>query len=273
MQRHFGWAFASAIALGLGTLSTASAADLAARPYVKAPPPVVAPAYNWSGWYLGLNGGYGWGRDRHTGTTEFDPIFGIFNYPDFSYDTRGGFVGLQTGYNWQSAQWVYGVETDIQFADIKGDTRFNNSIFGLFAPANFHTDVSSKLTYFGTARVRAGYLIAPAVLAYVTGGFAYGEVEARLAFPSSATGVLAPGFSASDRQWQYGYTVGAGVEGKVTDRISLKAEYLYVNLNSKEHTLGPIVGDTYRWQQSTDLHTAKVGLNFHLMPSAVVARY
>ncbi|MEX0827555.1 MAG: hypothetical protein WD005_01245, partial [Haliea sp.] len=161
------------VALSLCLATPVMAADLPARMPVKAPPPAAAVVYGWTGWYIGINGGYGWGREKFRDV--FENGLAGFRYADFSYDSKGWLFGGQTGYNWQSGQWVFGVETDAQLTGIEGDIRFNAAIFN-FPSGTFHTDVSSELKYFGTVRLRGGYLLTPSVLAYATGGFAYGRV-------------------------------------------------------------------------------------------------
>jgi outer membrane immunogenic protein len=86
--------------------SPASAADLAARPYTKAPPPMVAPIYDWSGFYIGVNGG---GGSSHKSWDFVDPATGLL-VPEGSHNTTGGTVGGQIGYRWQAASWVFGLE-------------------------------------------------------------------------------------------------------------------------------------------------------------------
>src|SRR6185437_1169285 len=103
---------AGAIALGL--TSQASAADLAARPYTKAPP-LVAPIYNWSGFYVGINGG---GGTSHN-CWDFLPAVGGA-IPEGCHDSTGGTVGGQIGYRWQSTNWVFGLEAQGNWADFSG---------------------------------------------------------------------------------------------------------------------------------------------------------
>ena len=135
-----------------GFAGAASAADLPAR---AAPPvaPIIAaaPIFTWTGFYVGVNAGYGWlNNDR-----IYDPIFGFT-----SDDNNGGFVGGgQVGYNYQIGSFVVGLEGDIQYADFGGD----NDLF----------DRNSD-DWFGTVRARAGVAFGQALI-YATGGFAYGD--------------------------------------------------------------------------------------------------
>lgn len=121
--------------LALGTVS-ASAADLAARPYTKAPAAADL-AYNWSGWYVGANVGYSWG---HSGTDTFlDPTSAwaaesiafrneLVALSNRSHDPQGVVGGLQAGYNFQSGAWVFGVEADINAADLKKTIQFSGLV-------------------------------------------------------------------------------------------------------------------------------------------------
>ena len=99
-------------ALSLGLVSVASAADLAARPYTKAP--IAMAMYDWSGFYIGINGGWGSSRKRWDVTTPATAVsLG-------SHDATGGTVGGQVGYRWQAASWVFGVEAQGNWADFHG---------------------------------------------------------------------------------------------------------------------------------------------------------
>src|ERR1044072_7755808 len=173
-------------------VGTALAADL--RLPVKAP--VVAPVavYNWTGFYGGVNVGYSWGRDPYdiagasSVRTRVFRGFGTAGETLISDATAAGpgfagsgtanidgFVGGgQIGYNWQTGGMVWGLETDIQWTGQKGSTQFclaaGCPLGSFVANADYH------LRWFGPLRARAGVLIDPRVLLYVTGGLAYGQV-------------------------------------------------------------------------------------------------
>ena len=131
---------ASASLLAFGAFASASAADLAARPYTKAPV-AVASVYDWTGFYLGIVGGGAWQADS-------DPKM------------KGGFVGGTAGYNWQTGNVVFGVEADAAWADVSA----SQTLFGITA--------SSKTDAMGTVRGRIGYAVNQ-VLFYGTGGYAW----------------------------------------------------------------------------------------------------
>jgi outer membrane immunogenic protein len=173
---------------------SATAADLSVAPLYKAPPPAMAPAYNWSGSYLGINGGGGWGHSNWD--TSSDRI-----------GLSGGLVGGTAGYNWQLGNAVLGIEGDIDWANLKGT---NSSTL---CPAG----CSTSDTWLSTVRGRAGYAFG-GVLPYLTGGLALGDIRA-----------ATPGFAGASNT-SAGWTAGAGIEFGLTGNWSAKAEYLYVDL-------------------------------------------
>ena len=168
-------------------LSTgAFAADLAPRPYTKAPV-MVDPGYNWTGFYVGLNGGYSWGS-ANTSIAPFAGIFPVTAFAPFRQKVDGGLAGGQIGYNWQvDRTWVLGLEADMQWTGEKSSTslttvgpRYGSSIIGL--PVGLGADfnaiasqtaaLSYNLQWFATFRGRAGVLVDPQTLLYGTGGLA-----------------------------------------------------------------------------------------------------
>jgi outer membrane immunogenic protein len=214
--------------------TSAFAADLAARP-VKAPV-YVEPVYNWTGFYIGGNVGYSWGRSRDTSSLTNTAGTVLFTSIDRT-DLDGVVGGGQIGYNWQVQNWLWGLEADIQGTDEKGSRDFICPI-GVCRPATIlpgnliavilvpgvavPAALDQKLEWFGTVRGRAGVVVSPKVLLYATGGLAYGEVKT-----SETIGALT-GFSRSDTR--VGYTVGAGIEGVIGGNWTAKLEYLYVDL-------------------------------------------
>ncbi len=190
MKRVF-LAFVGLAALG----GAAAAADLpppAAQNYYKAP--AYLPPFSWTGFYLGINGGGGWGDSRWD-----SPATGNF-------DLSGGLVGGTLGYNYQFGQAVAGLEGDIDWADINGTTT-NACAAGCKTSDN----------WLGTFRGRLG-IAADRFLPYVTGGLAFGDIQAST-----------PGFAGATST-QAGWTVGGGIEMSLAGNWSAKAEYLYVDL-------------------------------------------
>jgi outer membrane immunogenic protein len=194
MYRHLS-AFAGVLGLAL-SIGMASAADLSRPPPppTKAPP-YVPPYYNWTGFYIGINGGGGWGH------SNWDPWPGSFN-------TSGGLVGGTVGYNWQFGQWVWGLEGDADWSDIKGTTT---------GPGCGILSCVSKNDFLSTVRGRIGYA-ADRWMPYFTGGLAIGDIKT-----ASALGL-------GEDQTKAGWTVGGGIEFALASNWTAKVEYLYVDL-------------------------------------------
>jgi outer membrane immunogenic protein len=271
----------------------AMAADLAARPYVKAPV-VVDPVWSWTGFYVGANGGYSWGRSRTdvsyyntaTGAAIAPPAGSVTNA---SFDMNGGIAGGQAGYNWQNANWVYGIEGDLQWSGERGSAGYScvgvapaggPCLPGLtFLPpgglAGTTVTIDQHLQWFGTLRGRVGILATPKVLFYGTGGLAFGEIKTTgtlTGFTPAGVAIASIGTSSTTRA---GWTVGAGVEGKITREWSAKLEYLYMDLGrylSGPFTLAP--GSTIGVNGSSRFtdHILRAGFNYQFA-GPVVAKY
>ena len=233
---------------------------MAARPYTKAPP---KPVYDWSGFYLGVNGGWADQVDRRD--LVFTNSLGVSLPPTPGLRADGGFGGGQIGYNWQQGAAVFGFEADIQGADI------TDSFPTRFVGLGTNLAASRKIDYFGTVRGRIG-LAWKNVLFYVTGGFAYGDVQNTYFLTS-----VPPGSSTnlSDKSVQTGYAVGGGAEWLFAPNWSVKAEYQYIDLGSYVLS-APVVppNGIVITANSTknDFHTARVGVNYHF-GGPVVAKY
>ena len=174
----------------LGMVTPASAADLAARPYTKAPPPIVAPIYDWTGFYIGANGG--WAQSRNC--VDFFNATGI-DFADGCRERSGGVVGGQLGYRWQASQWVFGVEAQGDWADL------SNTRVSIINPL-FST--RTKTDGIGLFTGQIGYAW-NASLFYVKGGAAV--TDNRFSILSAVTGAEA--FAAGRR----GRRLGAQPEG------------------------------------------------------------
>ncbi|WOH68254.1 porin family protein [Bradyrhizobium sp. BWA-3-5] len=267
---------ASALA-AMAVASAASAADLAARPYTKAP--VMAPVYDWTGFYIGGNVGYSWGRSSDTSTLTNGAGAVLFT-TGAGANMDGVIGGGQIGYNWQVQNWVWGLEADIQGSDQKGrrdylcPTGVCTPPFGVIAvfpgPA-VPVALDQKLEWFGTVRGRVGVLATPQVLFYATGGLAYGEVNT-----SAVIGAGAFGFNAHDTR--VGYTVGAGVEGAIGGNWTAKLEYLYMDLGRTSGTFLttiPALGGgvlSYNYSSRITDNIVRVGLNYKF-GGPVIAKY
>ena len=219
--------------VALGAAAPALAADLAARPYTKAPA-MVATIYDWSGFYIGINGG---GGSSHA-TWDF---VGVGR--EGSHDATGGTVGGQIGYRWQSGQFVFGVEGQGNWADFSGD---NTS--ALFATRN-----RTKIDAFGLITGQVGYAWNN-VLIYVKGGAAV--VSDKYEISSTAGALLA---STSDTRW--GGTVGAGLEYGFAPNWSVGVEYNHIFLSDKDVTFAGFAG-TERIRQDVDMGLVRLNYKF-----------
>jgi outer membrane immunogenic protein len=272
----------------------ALAADLAARPYVKAPV-IVDPVWNWTGFYVGGNGGYSWGRSN-TDVSYFNPVTGLGIVPpagsitSASFNMNGGVAGGQAGYNWQSTNWVFGIEGDLQWSGERGSAFYNCvgtapaggvCLPGLtFLPAGglagTTITIDQSLQWFGTVRGRVGILATPKVLFYGTGGLAFGEIKTTgtmTGFNAFGTPIASTGSSSTTRA---GWTVGVGVEGKITQNWSAKLEYLYMDLgrfSSGPFTLSPALPISANVSSRFTDNILRAGINYQFTTGPVVARY
>jgi outer membrane immunogenic protein len=286
----------AALALG-APITSALAADL--RLPVKAPPmPVVAP-YSWTGFYIGANAGYSWGRDPidavatarirefrafQTPAETLTLDTGVVPFPLASgtANVQGALAGGQAGYNWQSGSFVYGFETDLQWTGQKGGIGF--CFPAVCGPGAFQATIDHKIDWFGTFRARAGALIDPRVLIYATGGLAYGQVTT-----TASGGVVGQPFATlSSKGTRAGWTIGGGVEGALSNNWTVKAEYLYMDLGNAPSVSAasqtifpnvPSVGFTTVLDTSIATggrvrdHIFRLGLNYRFGPEPIVARY
>jgi len=243
-----------AVGLSVGLATATSAADLG-RPapapvYTKAP--VIAP-YSWTGFYAGVQAGYGWNSgDVDTAGTAIasDPGAGaagvaIVNASaaaaglDFNTNPKGFLGGGTLGYNFQNGQFVWGAETDLSWADVKGTaTAGGTAALVGFPPfvINSSATAEEKMDAFGTLRARLGFLPTDKLLVFGTGGLAYGHVESNTniaeALSPPAAGIAFANAVGSASSWRAGWTAGAGVEYAFAPRWTAKVEYLYYDLGS-----------------------------------------
>jgi len=239
-------------AISLAMVGVAAAADLppapplAPTPYVKAPPPICI----WCGFYVGANGGYAWGTD--VGAITFtNSVAQVFTTTGTTFDAKGGFGGLQAGYNWQMGQIVLGVETDIEFASIKSD--ISGGVTGF---ADLYAGTRT-LNDFGTVRGRLGFAFDRALL-YATGGFAYGNLQDSISRTNALPGWIVSGSA------QSGFVVGGGLEYMLAPAWSAKVEDQYIDLASHIFS-GTYAGTAVTVQSNTlsdRFSTVRAGLNY-----------
>jgi len=242
----------------------AQAADLGAPRYKTAPIYTApAPAATWTGFYIGVNGGYGFGKNDVTLAPTSANFNGAFSSGDVpgsaSVDSKGWLGGGTLGYNWQMGSWLAGLEADFDYSAIKGDATVNAGPAGIFVPSV--TTLEHKMDWFGTARLRLGYVPWNPMLLYATGGLAVGHVKdsATIAFPS-----LAQSYSGESSATKWGWTAGAGAEFAFYSNWSAKVEYLYYDLGS--HTVDMTVVSGPVGTASADFpakgHQVRLGVNY-----------
>jgi outer membrane immunogenic protein len=240
-------------AAGLVALSIAPAlaADLPARTYTKAPA-IVAPIYNWGGFYVGVNGGGGSSHkcwDINTALGVAVPVTS-----EGCHDATGGLVGGQVGYRWQAANWVFGVEAQGDWANLKG-----SNVSTVLAPITNQT----KIDAIGLFTGQIGYAWNN-VLGYVKGGAAVTSDK----YNGLLAGVV--GDSASETRW--GGVVGAGIEIGFAPGWSVAFEYDHLFMGSRNVTfnIAGIADRTDNIRQDVDMGTVRVNYTFG---GPVVARY
>jgi outer membrane immunogenic protein len=284
-------AFASVLAA-----TSAFAADLPV--YTKAP--AVALVYDWTGYYIGTNLGYSFGRGSTNGNVTGTQNVSVFRTAGPTLvtsvttalgtlpltgraDVNGFIGGGQLGYNWQRGTWLFGLESDIQFSNERASGDVCTVAGCPAGSAVFTRDY--KLDWFGTARGRIGFLPAERILLYATGGLAYGNFSG-----SSWTLPLNVG---TWSQLKAGWTIGAGVEAALGNNWSVKFEYLYMDLgnvggssattttatnaaNTPSQGFNTTTTTTLAYVFNTKFtdNIVRVGLNYKFGgPNAIVARY
>lgn len=213
------------------------------------------PTFTWSGFYIGVNGGYGGGTFKHpfsvTDPTTVPPTTLLNGSVDLN---ASGFLGgVQAGYNFQYDRMIYGIEADFQGSSIDSKASLNLNGGG----ASISGQVGTKVDWFGTVRGRIGFTPFDRFMAYGTGGLAYGHVK------SYASGDAFGGsFAVSKSNTKAGWTVGAGIEYAVTDHLSFKTEYLFTDLGKSTLYDGDLFGAHANLKNDVNFHTVRVGLNY-----------
>jgi outer membrane immunogenic protein len=209
-------------------------------------------AYDWSGFYAGVNAGYAWGE------TEGTDINGWLDFPDvessFSTDGDGLTAGGQIGYNMQLDSLVLGVETDLSYLNVSGSE--TSSIAS-------DNHIVSDDGYLGTLRARLGFA-ADRLLIYATGGLAVGDTGSKWVDDGGTYQFEL------DTGSQWGWVAGGGLEYAATDSVSVKAEYLYYDLGTEDlhYSGGPAnfcspFGEGCDFEIKNTGSIVRLGVNFH----------
>jgi outer membrane immunogenic protein len=233
------------------------------------------PAQEWTGLYAGINGGAFLARNATNDTTTVpNAAFPVFGADSFSHVAVAALLGAQVGWNWRIASsWVLGAEADWQWGRRTDSACVSEclptGVPGLLLGLNDE----QTMKWLGTARGRFGWVAPNGSLWYATGGAAWGRVDETLSLIATPT-FLAAGAAnaASFSHDRAGWTAGAGVEMPLWDKLSVKAEYLYVNLgtvtDSFTSALDPIqlpaTSQTTSSSSSIREHIFRLGLNYHL---------
>ena len=234
--------------------TSAFAADMA----TKAPPPPASPpvVMNWTGFYLGINGGWGGGTTDHT--DEFGVTTNRFNQ-------SGGLVGVTYGANWQTDRYLLGFEGDFDYANINGN--FNSTVLcSISGGSTCFTDLQN----FGTDRFRAGVDVNGWLL-YGTAGIGYGQDNAG----QTPCALTAFGGFSCHKEWRSGFVGGGGVEKMFAPHWSAKIEYLHYDLGNKiNYTPATIFGgNSVIVLERGDMVRAGVNYKFDWLLGPVVAKY
>jgi outer membrane immunogenic protein len=266
----------------VAALGSANAADM-----YRAPEPAMGGykdgpvAQTWTGFYAGINGGYGWSADdsKLAGTAngaqggcplpQICKVTLVSGSGSKAFDTSGGFGGGQIGFNWQPvsggykdgqtlSHFVFGIEADIQGAGIDGT---GSAILLSNAPGTASATGKNDLDWFGTVRGRLGYAM-DATLLYFTGGFAFGSVRDTL----SLTTTVGSTPTASKSETETGFVIGGGVEHLFSPRWSAKIEYQYIDLGDDKLSAAAGVNNinsAATLDAEHKYHTVRAGLNYH----------
>jgi outer membrane immunogenic protein len=249
--------FATAAAVFLAGTLAASAADLSYKDTGGAS----VSHGGWSGFYVGVNGGYGASSDLTFGKSDAES--GLTGTSTMAPDGLLGGIGV--GFNVQpnGGSFVLGAEADIQLSDISGSGAIsvvNGAGTDITDNLGVAGKASSKVDWFGTVRARAGLLVSPGVLVYGTGGLAYGGISnsASATYGEDGTASLSGGGV------HYGWVAGTGMEWKIDPKWSLKGEYLYIDLGSDNLSglveTTPVITNS----QGNVINVFRVGVNYKL---------
>ena len=230
----------------------------------------VAAQSSWSGFYVGAHAGYGWGDmnvdlSTSSGAVHYNDHFAK---PDETLNGGDGWLGgFQIGVNKQSGNIVAGIEADVSWTDMDGEGRYTTQ-----HPHYATWDIKSKLEMFGTMRGRLGVATGP-VLVYATGGLAWGITETSQAtnwFKALGAPSDDVGGRTSGRNNHIGWTAGGGIEWAIAQNLTLRGEYLYVDLGEESYALRgttkPNGSTPYveTFGADLDFHVVRGGLNFKL---------
>jgi outer membrane immunogenic protein len=239
----------------------ASAADMPA-PVYKAPPPVVVPFYNWTGFYVGAHLGYGWDTE-HASVAGMSGMGGMgtamvgMGIP--SYDANGVLGGLQAGYNYQMSSWVFGLEGEVAWTNMSGASNWVMN-------GNSGT-LSTDVRWLDTVAGRVGYAF-DRTLVYAKGGAAWESAD----YGHIMTGGM--NHSLSGDATRTGWLVGVGIEHAFWQNLSVKLEYNYIDFGSANITTADGAGTSATFNIHQRVNILKAGFNYRFGGEGpVLAKY
>jgi outer membrane immunogenic protein len=234
------WRLVAAAAIAVAAYRPALAADL---PAPSLSPPLPAAIYNWTGFYLGINGGFG------TGTSNWsDGVIGTTG----SFPISGFLIGGTAGVNYQIAEYVFGIEGDGDWTNLRGNSGSTcGAISAVVAPP---VGCQTQSQWLATVRGRVGYAF-DRILLYGTAGAAFGNVQTGLNPPSTF-----------DSAVEAGWTVGAGIEVAFAQNWTAKAEYLFVDLPNATCTTAANCGGAAGSIVSFNENVIRAGINYKFGP-------
>jgi len=214
---------------------------------MKAPPMVV---YDWTGFYIGVNGGISVARDRTQLLTTLPSA------EQSALSPFGAIGGGQLGYNWQiNNSWLLGIETDLQAS---GET--TNRTCLLSCTATLSANLNQKIDWFGTTRARVGIVDGP-VLSYFTGGVAYGHYSTTVTETGGLLGAASPIVMTSGRT-SVGWTYGSGIEAALGGNWTGKIEYMYIDLGRRTDVFATALLGPQTLSTRIHDHVFRAGLNY-----------
>jgi outer membrane immunogenic protein len=206
------------------------AADLS---YPVKAPPAYAPAFSWTGTYVGANLGGAWGTSNFSPATMNNLTGAVIAPASTSVSSSSVIGGIQGGYNWQIGAWVLGFEQDVQFTGLKQGFSYAAPT-GLFLPGDA---MSVKTDYLSGTRAKLGYAWDRTML-YAAGGLETGEFDVSSSYVArGAGGSPTLGFTDSNK-FHYGFNIGGGIEYAMTNNVFLGVEYRYFDLGKETYNLG-----------------------------------
>lgn len=243
MKRHILGAMALILA---ASAAPAFAADMVEE----APAPVVAPEepmiFSWTGGYIGVNAGYGWGKSHFTDVQGY-------NQTDQRWsDSPNGFVGgVQAGYNWQTGNIVLGGEAEVGYMGLKKTSA---------QPGYPDTFARVDDDFYGALTARLGYAMDRTMI-YAKGGGAYHFGDFKI-YDNCNTGACGSGLMSGKEKIGAGFVVGAGVEHAFTDNVTARIEYNYFDFGKATITGEHVNGSVGDYKADLKAHTVRLGLNY-----------